>query len=142
GLLLLISCVVCRGFGGSPQASEFLLLWPCLTALGKASGGYLADKFGLAQTIFLFLLLAFLALQIKGLLAAMLLLFAFNLTMPLTLRLAHLCLPKNPGLVFGLLACALLPSAFWPFGISIPTIVLVVFVFLSLAFVKNLSHAT
>ena len=44
---------------------------------------------------------------------------AFNMTMPLTLRLVHWCKPRYPGMMFGLAAGCLLPGVFFK-GFSIP----------------------
>ncbi|MCR4665765.1 MAG: hypothetical protein K5657_00525 [Desulfovibrio sp.] len=132
-VILLLFCVTLRGFGGGGEAGSHILLFPCVFALGKASGGLLCDRIGYRNTLLLLFLLSFLALQIEGLLSPLLLAFAFNISMPLTLRLAHLCAPAYPGLVFGLAAGALLPGFF--FGVltsAIPPHVMAVALFLLL----------
>ena len=73
-------------------------MFPCVFALGKAAGGVLCDYVGYPKTILAIFLLGFFALQGEGLIFALLLAFAFNLTMPLTLRLLHRCAPARPGL--------------------------------------------
>ena len=80
-------------------------------------------------------LLGFFALQGEGLAFAVLLAFAFNMTMPLTLRLAHRCNPAYPGLMFGLAAGCLLPGAFYPGAVFIPASAMVVLQFLCLCLV-------
>lgn len=80
----------------------------CALALGKAAGGFLADRFGLGRTA-LWTLLAAAALfcfadtPLLGLGAV----FLFNMTMPLTLYGAARLLPNARGFAFGLLTFAL-----------------------------------
>ena len=57
---------------------------------------------------------------------------AFNMTMPLTLRLVHWCKPRYPGMMFGLAAGCLLPGVFYK-GFSIPPQGMAVLQFLCLA---------
>ncbi|MBO5490348.1 MAG: hypothetical protein J5960_02815 [Desulfovibrio sp.] len=134
-ILLLLGCVTLRGFGGGGGggAASRLLLFPCVFALGKALGGLCCDHIGYGRTILAVFLLSFLALQVEGLLCPLLLALAFNMTMPLTLRLAHWCCPAYPGLMFGLAAGCLLPGAFLGgLALSVPPHVMAVAVFLSL----------
>ena len=130
--VLLLFCVVLRGFGGGGSAGAPALLFPCVFALGKASGGVLCDRIGYRQTILAVFLLGFFALQGEGLLFVLLLTFAFNMTMPLTLRLLHRCAPACPGLMFGLAAGCLLPGAFYPGAVFIPAAAMIVLQFLCL----------
>ena len=132
GLALLL-CVVLRGFGGGAAGAP-TLLFPCVFALGKAAGGVLCDRFGYRRTVLSVFLLGFFALQGEGLPFALLLAFAFNLTMPLTLRLAHRCSPSRPGLMFGLAAGCLLPGAFYPGAVFVPPSAMIVLQFLCLFF--------
>ena len=134
-LLLLLACVTLRGFGGTggTEGMAFCLLFPCVFALGKALGGLCCDRFGYERTLLGIFFLCFLALQIHGLLSALLLTLALNMTMPITLRLAHWCFPAYPGLIFGLAAGCLLPGAFLVgLNLTVPPHVLVVTVFLLL----------
>lgn len=109
--ILLLGCVVLRSFGGG-GSSEFVMLFPCIFACGKILGGVVCDKVGYKNTIALIFLTSFLALQFDGLIAAAVLTLAFNMTMPLTLRLVHWCNPKYPAMMFGLAAGCLLPGVF------------------------------
>ena len=111
-LVLLLGCVSLRGFGSGAHAAPFVLLFPCLFTLGKALGGICCDRIGFSKTLLLIFLLSFLALQLEGMAGSMLLALALNMTMPLSLRLAHLCFPAYPGLIFGLSAGCLLPGLF------------------------------
>ena len=111
--ILLLLCVVVRGFGGSNNDSDYLMLFPCTFALGKILGGVAADSLGYRRTIVLIFALSFLALQWEGLGPTILLVLSFNMTMPLTLRLLHFCNPGMPGLMFGLAAGCLLPGFFF-----------------------------
>ncbi len=131
GVALLL-CVVLRGFGGGGVPGAPALLFPCVFALGKAAGGVLCDRVGYKKTILAIFLLGFFALQGEGLLFALLIAFAFNLTMPLTLRLLHRCAPARPGMMFGLAAGCLLPGAFYPGAVFVPASAMIVLQFLCL----------
>ncbi|MBO4336192.1 MAG: hypothetical protein J5846_10260 [Desulfovibrio sp.] len=111
-LVLLLACVSLRGFGSGASSAPFVLLFPCLFTLGKALGGICCDRIGYNKTLLMIFLMSFLALQLEGLAGSMLLAVALNMTMPLTLRLAHVCFPGYPGLIFGLTAGCLLPGLF------------------------------
>jgi hypothetical protein len=132
GIVLLLGCIVLRGFGGGNAGSPYVMLFPCVFAAGKALGGIVCDKAGYRKTILLIFLLSFAALQLSGLVAAVLLILAFNMTMPLTLRLVHWCNPRYPGMMFGLAAGCLLPGVFFK-GFSIPPQAMAVLQFLCLA---------
>ena len=111
-LVLLLGCVTLRGFASGASPAPFVLLFPCLFTLGKALGGICCDRIGYNKTLLLIFFLSFLALQLEGMAGSMLLALALNMTMPLSLRLAHLCFPAYPGLIFGLSAGCLLPGLF------------------------------
>ena len=131
-LILLLGCIVLRGFGSGSAASPYVMLFPCVFAAGKALGGIVCDRAGYQKTILIVFLLSFVALQLSGLAASVLLILAFNMTMPLTLRLAHWCNPGYPGMMFGLAAGCLLPGVFYK-GFSIPPQGMAVLQFLCLA---------
>ena len=131
-LILLLGCIVLRGFGSGGAASSYVMLFPCVFAAGKALGGVVCDRAGYPKTILFIFLLSFFALQLSGLLAAVLLVLAFNMTMPVTLRLVHWCNPRYPGMMFGLAAGCLLPGVFYK-GYSIPPQGMAVLQFLCLA---------
>jgi len=131
-LMLLLGCIVLRGFSGGSAASPYVMLFPCVFAAGKALGGIVCDKAGYRKTILFIFLLCFAALQLSGLAASVLLVLAFNMTMPLTLRLVHWCCPRYPGMMFGLAAGCLLPGVFFK-GFSIPPQAMAVLHFLCLA---------
>ena len=130
--ILLLSCVIMRGFGGGGRSTEYLMLFPIVFATGKFLGGVCCDKFGWQNTILLIFLLGFLSLQFVGLVPLIILTLAFNMTMPLTLRLLHYCNPKYPGLMFGMAAGCLLPGAFFHEEITIAVQAMVVIQFLVL----------
>lgn len=111
-VILLLGCVVLRSFGGGGNSSEYVMLFPCAFAFGKILGGLCCDKIGYKNTIAVIFVAGFLALQWSGLIAALILTVAFNMTMPLTLRLVHWCNPTRPGMMFGLAAGCLLPGVF------------------------------
>ncbi len=91
---------------------------------GKAAGGFLAVRLGYGKTTLLTLLIAalgYLGLELAPL--GILALFAFNMTMPMTLYLLIRALPRLPGFSFGLLTFGLflgfLPMYFgWQTGCS------------------------
>ena len=132
GLMLLLGCIVLRGFSGGSAASPYVMLFPCVFAAGKALGGIVCDKAGYRKTVLFIFLLSFAALQLSGLAASVLLVLAFNMTMPLTLRLVHWCNPRYPGMMFGLAAGCLLPGVFFK-GFSVPPQAMAVLQFLCLA---------
>ena len=111
-VILLLGCVILRSFGGGGSSAEYIMLFPCIFAVGKALGGIICDKIGYKNTILLIFITGFVALQGNGLIFAVILTLAFNMTMPLTLRLIHWCNPNYPGMMFGLAAGCLLPGVF------------------------------
>ncbi|MBR2179101.1 MAG: hypothetical protein IJ862_01730 [Selenomonadaceae bacterium] len=131
-IILLLGCVVLRGFGGGNSVSDYVMLFPCVFAAGKVLGGICCDKIGYKNTIILIFLLSFLSLQWKGLIPIVILTLAFNMTMPLTLRLVHFCNPNYPGMMFGLAAGCLLPGAFFHNDFSVIPQAMVVIQFLTL----------
>ena len=119
-LLLLLICIILRGFGGKDDLSEYVMLLPFVFAFGKAFGGILCDRIGYHKTLLCIFLVGFIALQCEGLLPLLLLVLVFNMTMPLTLRLAYLCYPGHAGLLFGVAASCLLPGAFFASTVTLP----------------------
>ena len=132
GAALLLVCVVLRGFGGGSPLPEYVMLMPCVFMLGKSAGGILCDSIGFRKTILAIFLMCFAGLQLEGLARIITLAFAFNMTMPLTLRLLHWYFPEHPGLTFGLAAGCLLPGALLGESITIPADVMSVVQFVGL----------
>lgn len=131
--VLLLSCVLLRGFGsGGGLFTEAVMLLPCTFALGKCLGGVVCDRIGYRRTVLLIFLLGFVGLQVKHLLGGLLFILASNMTMPLTLRLAHWCSLKTPGLMFGLAASCLVPGTLFKEYISFPAQFILVLQFLIL----------
>jgi len=130
---LLFSCIVLRGFGsGSGLVSPHSMLLPCAFALGKLLGGFICDKWGYKNTVLVIFLLGFIGLQLQGLYAGLIFILACNMTMPLTLRLAHWCRVGAPGLMFGLAASCLVPGTVFKGLISFPPQAILVLQFLIL----------
>lgn len=130
-LLLLLAVVVLRSHVGMsltfPWKGEghWALVLVLALALGKAAGGYLADRFGFPPTAAGSLLLSAAMLLTPGLPACgVAAVFLFNMTMPLTLWAAARLLPGTRGFAFGLLTFGLflgfLPAAFGAPALSGP----------------------
>ena len=132
GALMLLLCVVLRGFGGGANIPEYVLLMPCVFMAGKSFGGIVCDFAGYRKTILAIFLMSFAGLQLHGNLSVITLSFAFNMTMPLTLRLLHFYFPDYPGLTFGIAAGCLLPGTFFGEYMSISPYVMAVIQFVSL----------
>ena len=124
-LLFLVVCL--RSWGGFLFQFDWkqgVWLWVSVlcVALGKAAGGLAADRLGPARTAWLSLLMAALLFPVSAHpLAGCLAVLLFNMTMPLTLRLAADRLPGAPGFSFGLMTLALF-LGFLPvwLGIQVP----------------------
>ncbi|MBQ7220271.1 MAG: hypothetical protein IJS28_04750 [Synergistaceae bacterium] len=132
GAVLLLVCVVLRGFGGSSRIPEYVMLMPCVFMLGKSAGGLVCDAIGFRKTILAIFIMCFAGLQLPGLAGVITITFAFNMTMPLTLRLLHRYFPDYPGLTFGLAAGCLLPGAFFKGWVNIAPDIMAVVQFVSL----------
>lgn len=114
-MLLCLFLVVClRSYVGMtlsfPWKGEgsFALILAVSVVLGKASGGFLADRFGaipvsIATLGVCALLLLFYKIPLCGILAVLL----FNMTMPITLGAVTKIFPSAMGFGFGLLTFAL-----------------------------------
>jgi hypothetical protein len=120
-ILLLLFSIAIRGLVGMglnlPWKSNpaLLVILTCFVVLGKALGGILGDRFGwikvaTAGLVISAPLLAFFA-QIPF--VAMIGVFLFNLTMPVTMTCLAEMLPGKSGFAFGLSALALIVGA-WP----------------------------
>jgi len=131
-LLLLLGCIVLRGMGSGGMHSPYIMLFPCMLAFGKVLGGLLCDFAGYKRTILVIFLMGFVALQSDAIILRILLVLAFNMTMPLTLRLVHWCNPRYPGMMFGLAAGCLLPGVYYH-GFSLVPQAMIVLQFLCLA---------
>lgn len=128
-LLALFAVVVLRSFVGMNLAfpwrgeDAWALVLTCALALGKAAGGFLADRFGAENTAAVSLALcAIFLLAGNSPLCGVAAVLLFNMTMPLTLWAAALLLPSARGFAFGLLTFGLflgfLPSYFGPPGLG------------------------
>ena len=117
-LVLLMLVVMLRSLvgetftGGLSKTSGLVLLLGLLSMLGKMAGGWMARRMGIVPMLVLVVLLAAVCFVFRGqgLVIILVGLFAVNCTMPVTLYLANVLLPKCEGLAFGLLAAALIPG--------------------------------
>ena len=117
-LVLLMLVVMLRSLvgetftGGLSKTSGLVLLLGLLSMLGKMAGGWMARRMGIVPMLVLVVLLAAVCFVFRGqgLVIILVGLFAVNCTMPVTLYLANVLLPKREGLAFGLLAAALIPG--------------------------------
>ena len=131
---------------GMEKTTDFILMAGLVAMLGKAAGGFIAKSAGVTRAFILMLAVAvgILVSPLSASAYALLVgLFAINCTMPVTLYWGNRLMPRNEGLVFGLLAAALIPayligvgahppltSLLWPL---LATIVIELLVLLSLA---------
>ena len=128
-LLLILIVVAGRSLLGQqfsasiPQPSPVMLLAVgALAMMGKMAGGWLCRWMGIikAMALVVVVVAACWLLSVRGgwqaeggqwkMTAVLLGLFAVNCTMPVTLYLANVLLPKHEGFAFGLLAAALIPG--------------------------------
>lgn len=117
-LLVLMFVVMLRSLvgetftGGISRTNSLVLLIGLLSMLGKMTGGWIAHHLGIVRMLALVVVLVAVCLVFRGQEMVMPLvgLFAVNCTMPVTLYLANVVLPKQEGLAFGLLAAALIPG--------------------------------
>ena len=118
--------IVLRAFGGfvMPQAplsgSTAIILPAFAAALGKASGGFLADRLGARRVGVISLIFAAALIALGNVFGTWALLCAvvfFNMTMPIALGSIVSVLPDSPGLAFGIPTLSLLigtvPIFFW-----------------------------
>ena len=112
-LVVMLRSLVGETFtGGLSKTSGLVLLLGLLSMLGKMAGGWMARRMGIVPMLVLVVLLAAVCFVFRGqgLVIILVGLFPVNCTMPVTLYLANVLLPKREGLAFGLLAAALIPG--------------------------------
>lgn len=117
-LVALMLCVCYRSFAGEVLSSgitksqSLILIIGAVAMLGKMAGGWIARWMGILLSVMVILAGVALCFLFRSSLVWVLLLgiFLMNCTMPITLYLANLLLPKREGLAFGLLAAALIPG--------------------------------
>lgn len=112
-LVVLLRSLVGETFTGEiPKSSGLILLIGFLSMLGKMAGGWLARRLGIVRMLVSVVFLTALCFVFRshGMVVLLVGLFAVNTTMPVTLYLANVVLPKREGLAFGLLAAALIPG--------------------------------
>ena len=112
-LVVMLRSLVGEMFAGNiSRTSGLVLLIGLLSMLGKMAGGWIAHHLGIVRTLTLVIVLVAVCFVFRGQDVVMPLvgMFAVNCTMPVTLYLANVLLPKQEGLAFGLLAAALIPG--------------------------------
>ncbi len=116
GLLLCLFAVLVRSWAGFlfsmpwKQGFWLILLVAVASAVGKAAGGLLADRFG-GRAVGTVSLLASVPLVILGgdsVVLSVIGIICFNMAMPITLHTAAARLPRREGFAFGLTTLALL----------------------------------
>jgi FSR family fosmidomycin resistance protein-like MFS transporter len=120
-ILLLLFSIAIRGLVGLgldlpwKSSPALLVVLTCAVVLGKSLGGILADRYGWIKVATAGLLISapLLAFFPHIPAVAMLGVFLFNLTMPVTLACLAEMLPGKSGFAFGLTALALIIGA-WP----------------------------
>ena len=117
-VVALMLFVCCRSFasemfsGGITKTQELILLIAVFAMLGKMAGGWIARWMGIWRSLAVILVGVVLCFVFGGYNDVVLLagVFLMNCTMPVTLYLANVLLPRREGLAFGLLAAALIPG--------------------------------
>ena len=117
-VVALMLCVGYRSFAGEvfsqgiTKSQSLILTIGAVAMLGKMAGGWIARYVGILPSVMVILAGVALCFLFRGQFVWVLLLgiFLMNCTMPITLYLANLLLPKREGLAFGLLAAALIPG--------------------------------
>ena len=117
-VLALMFFVCCRSFasemfsGGITKTQELILLIAVFAMLGKIAGGWIARWMGIWRSLAVILVGVVLCFVFGDYNDVVLLagVFLMNCTMPVTLYLANVLLPRREGLAFGLLAAALIPG--------------------------------
>ena len=117
-VVMLMLCVCYRSFAGEvfskgiTKSQSLILTIAAVAMLGKMAGGWIARWMGILKSLMVILAGVALCFVLRSNLVWVLLLgiFLMNCTMPITLYLANLLLPKREGLAFGLLAAALIPG--------------------------------
>ena len=117
-VLALMLFVCCRSFasemfsGGITKTQELILLIALFAMLGKMAGGWIARWMGIWRSLAVILAGVVLCFVFGDYNDVVLLagVFLMNCTMPITLYLANVLLPRREGLAFGLLAAALIPG--------------------------------
>lgn len=98
--------------GGITKTQSLILLIGADAMMGKMAGGWIARYIGILKSLILIMAGVALCLLFRSHLVWVLLLgvFLMNCTMPITLYLANLLLPRREGMAFGLLAASLIPG--------------------------------
>lgn len=112
-LVVMLRSHVSETFTGEiPKSNSIVLLIGFLSMSGKMAGGWIARQLGIVRMLVLVVLVVAVCMVFRdhGLVILLVGLFAVNTTMPVTLYLANVVLPKREGLAFGLLAAALIPG--------------------------------
>ena len=116
--ILRLIAIMSRAVSGSAISfpwKEGLLAGALIVAavfMGKAFGGFVADKFGLTITMTVSSVTAALILVMfnEWMVPSLVGQYAVNMSMPITLFLLYRLFPKSPGFAFGLAASALWPG--------------------------------
>ena len=117
-VVMLMLCVCYRSFAGEvfskgiTKTQSLILVIGIVAMLGKMAGGWIVRWAGILPSVIVILAGVALCFLFRENLVWVLLsgIFLMNCTMPITLYLANLLLPKREGLAFGLLAAALIPG--------------------------------
>jgi FSR family fosmidomycin resistance protein-like MFS transporter len=130
---LVLLVIAARSFTGFALSMPWKAQLPWLAAytaavvLGKAAGGVLADGAGRARVAVGALAFSAPVLVLAPVfpIAGVLGMFAFNMTMPVTLVALSDVVPEHPGFAFGLASLAIVAGAFpvlagWPAALSGP----------------------
>lgn len=117
-LLFMLLLVFGRSFVGNlkpanvQSIAHYAVVASVLAFTGKAAGGFLGRRFGVWPTLTATLMLSGVFLLLSGVHWAFVvpMVLSVNLTMPLTLHVANLSMPRRAGFAFGALAFVLIPG--------------------------------
>ena len=130
-IILAVLVVIVRGYMGygiptswNKTVLQNVYLF-CIMGLGKALGGIISDAYGIRKTAIFSTLLAipFLAIGDSLMIVSLIGVMFFSMTMSITLAILVSCLPKTPGLAFGLTTIGLFLGTAPIFFIKIPSMI-------------------
>ncbi len=115
-LIVVAFAILIRAFLGKYVTYEipwvyWVLLAGCSAGLGKFTGGFIADRFGVTLTVMISTLLGVVSLFfLDNPVVSLIGIFSINIAMPITLHLAVRAMPRYTATAFGITAMSLVPG--------------------------------